>query len=176
MRAVPGDTSASPWTRGLLWTEASSTEAPAHLFSPGSQLRSALPCQATLQPAGSNLQLQHLSRINSSAPTPPPRRGLGGGGGGGAEGGLAGACGQGLARVKGNEVVLLIYCCVDFCSLCVEIGDWRWVMEPTDRWNEWMIKKNNSAFITAFKNDGCAASTVKTVDVLIFHWSHKTFM
>lgn len=59
----------------------------------------------------------------------------------GGGGSLAGACGQGLARVKGNEVVLLIYCCVDFCSLCVEIGDWRCVMEPTDRWNEWMIKK-----------------------------------
>lgn len=36
---------------------------------PDSQLGSALPCQATPQPAGGNLQLQHLSRINSSAST-----------------------------------------------------------------------------------------------------------
>ncbi|KAI3373101.1 hypothetical protein L3Q82_006431 [Scortum barcoo] len=36
---------------------------------PDSQLRSALPCQATPRPAGGNLQLQHLSHINSSAPT-----------------------------------------------------------------------------------------------------------
>lgn len=36
---------------------------------PDSQLGAALPCQATPQPAGGNLQLQHLSRINSSALT-----------------------------------------------------------------------------------------------------------
>lgn len=85
---------------------------------PGSQLRSALPCQATPQPAGGNLQLQHLSHVNSSAPTLKASRCM-------RERcrGLAGTCGQGLAHVKGNKVVLLIYCGVDFCSLCVEIGD-----------------------------------------------------
>lgn len=39
---------------------------------PDSQLHSALPCQTTPQPAGGNLQLQHLSRINSSTPTREP--------------------------------------------------------------------------------------------------------
>lgn len=57
-------------------------------------------------------------------------------------------------------------------------GNWRLaVSNGAYRPVKWMNdKKNNRAFITAFKNDGCAASTVKTVDVLIFHWSHKTFM
>lgn len=85
---------------------------------PNSQLRSALPCQATPQPAGSNLQLQHLSRINSSALTLKASRCM-------RERcrGPTDDCGQALAHVKGNKVVLLICCCVDSCSLYVEIGD-----------------------------------------------------
>lgn len=40
--------------------------------------------------------------------------------------GLPGDRGHGLAHVKGNSVVLLIYSCVDFCSLYAE--NWRSIM------------------------------------------------
>lgn len=122
---------------------------------PDSQLWSSLPCQATPQPAGSNLQLQHLSRINSSAPTLKASRCTRGRGAGGA---LVPVDKAWLVS-KGNKIVLLIYCCLHFCSpLYVQV---LWVMEQR--------MKNNGAFITAFKNDGCAGCSVKTVYVLIFH-------
>lgn len=71
-------------------------------------------CQATPQPAGSDLQLQHLSRISSSATTLRSQQVRV------VEGGvlvvvlvLAGAHGRGLARDLKRRlggVVLLIYC------------------------------------------------------------------
>lgn len=52
----------------LLWAQASSTEAPSPV-QPNWRLLAFLPCQATSQPAGSKLQLQHLNCINLSGPT-----------------------------------------------------------------------------------------------------------
>lgn len=61
---------------------------------PDSQLCSALPCQATPQPAGGNLQLQHLSRINLSAPDPESQQVY--------EGEVPGLTGRSLALIKGT--------------------------------------------------------------------------
>lgn len=78
---------------------------------------SAPACQATPQPAGGNLQLQHLCRINSSASTLRASR---------CEReryrGLAGTCGHALAHVKGNTRcfinLLQCRCLFPLCGDC----------------------------------------------------------
>lgn len=144
---VPGDISASPWTRGLVVNRGQQHWSSAHLFSPTANSTLLMPCQATPQPAGGNLQLQHLSRINSSAPALKANRCMRE-----TRRGLTGTCGQGLAHVKGNNV-LLIYCSVGFCSLYVEIGHFVVNNGATYcQMSEW--DKNNGAywfFMTAFQ-------------------------
>lgn len=121
--------------KGLVVNRGQQRRSTAHLFSPDSQLRSALPCQATPQPAGGNLQLQHLSRINSSASTLKASRCTG-------ERcrGLAGTCGQGLARVKGNKTCFIhLPWCRFFFLLC---GNCRFLVNTAGaNWTKWMIQK-----------------------------------
>lgn len=143
--------------KGLVVNRGQQHWSTAHLFS--LTANSTLLCQATLQPAGSNLQLQHLSRINSSAPTLRSQQVH--------EGEVQGTHWCLWTRLgsrdKGKEGVLLIYCCADFCSLYVEIGDSYRVMVLQNDADQYMThihthtqkknKKNNGARITAFTNE-----------------------
>lgn len=103
-------------------------------------------CQATPQPAGSDLQLQHLSRISSSATTLRSQqvRVVEGGGG---DGGGAGArwcpwTRPGSWSEEGSGgVVLLIYCrAAFFCSL----SNWRFLLEKNKQNNNGSTRRPSS--------------------------------
>lgn len=99
--STAGATSVSPRMRGLLWMGATSVDAA--LTCSALTANCASPCQPTLQPAGSNLRLQHLSRIHAS----------------GRPWGASRSVGEGHVRGMDLLIIVLLICfAANFLPLC----------------------------------------------------------
>lgn len=103
---------------------------------PNSQLCSVPACQATPQPAGGNLQLQHLSRINSSAPTLKASRCT--------RERRRGSLDEVWLISKGWKVVLLIHCSVGFVLFLQRWEQMRTL--PTVQWLQQWSHGSHSSF------------------------------